>query len=442
MARPTTHTMTLGQMAGRSQPHYVMWRETLNGERVTRRKFFTTEAEAEAYKAQQERLAATLAPPPPTSAPERPADADARVLTYRRFATRWLADIVARRKPATARSYTDLLTNHVYPTLGDTPVAQIGVDEVVGVITARAQAGVKWGTQKAVLRVISSSLRWAVRGKHLAVNPALGLIKDLKDDSGDYVDPEPNPLSATEFDAFITWLETGTVPGKPNRPVDGPKLRGGQLRQVGYPEWRDYFLTLGHTGMRRGEAAALKWSSVYVDDTDAPHLRLMANYSPSAKKAKPGSSGDGTLKTKHARDIDASEDVADALREAARTRRAEALRERRALKPYVFVTRSGARITPDCSTAERVFELGMAALGLTKRGHTIHDLRDTFATCHLIAGKPLLWVSHMLGHKKPSTTHDRYAKWLPATHAGGHALASSTFASRRGRGLGATAERP
>ena len=431
MARPTIHTMRVIYDADRKQPWGVRWRATVEGERATQHKFFATEAEAHAFKAQHEQLAATLAPPPaPAAANQVLPRAAADELTYRQFATDWVESVIKRRKPSTARSYRGVLATHIYPHLGDTPVKTIGVPEVVAVITARAQAGVKWGTQKAVLRVISTSLRWAVRQQLLDVNPALGLIMDLRDDSGEYVEPEPNPLTIEQAEAFLTWLQTGTVPGKVNRPVDGPKLRGGQLRQVGYPEYYPYFLGLVRTGMRRGEAAALKWTGLYLDSAK-PSARLTENYSPSLKAAKPTSTGDGALKTKKSkRELDLADDYADVLRELARTRQADAFKAKRRPSPYVNVTPSGARITSDSATAERVFERGMLALGLEAEGHTIHDLRDTFATSHLIKGSPLLWVSQMLGHKKPSTTHDRYARWVPTQHTGGHAFASSAFPSR------------
>lgn len=110
------------------------------------------------------------------------------------------------------------------------------------------------------------------------------------------------------------------------------------------------------------------------------------------------------------------------FRELARTRRADALKANRPLSPYVFVTTRGSRITSDNATAERVFERGTAALGLTAQGHTIHDCRDTFATIHIETGAGRLpWVSAQLGHKHISTTLNRYTKWVPQESSAGFA---------------------
>jgi hypothetical protein len=67
------------------------------------------------------------------------------------------------------------------------------------------------------------------------------------------------------------------------------------------------------------------------------------------------------------------------------------------------------------------FHRTMAALGIAWKKHTVHDLRDTFATLHLMSNTPLLWVSDMLGHARRSVTLDRYAKWIPQASAASYA---------------------
>jgi len=45
-------------------------------------------------------------------------------------------------------------------------------------------------------------------------------------------------------------------------------------------------------------------------------------------------------------------------------------------------------------------------------GH-VYDLRHTYASQLLAAGVPLTYVSAQLGHAKPTTTLQHYAKWIP-----------------------------
>jgi integrase len=434
--RPHTHGFTLRAEPGRAKPWGVHWRATLvTGARTRRAKFFATETDARAWIATIEAEATPAAPARPippkppvvTATPAPPGLTVAHrpgLLTFRTFAESWLETITPRRTPSTLRSYRQLMTNHVYPRLGGTRLGTIGPAEVTSVITDCARHGMSWGTQKAVVRVLSSCLRWAVRFQHLPLNPALGLIKDLAD--ANVIDPEPNPLTADQAEAFLGWLQTGIAPAR-DRAVDDPIERVGRRGRPreAYPEWHPYFLTLLRTGMRRGEAAALQWKTVYLEATP-PRARLERSYSPSAVAlAATRISGDVQLKTKRPHEIDLAPVVVAALGELARTRKAEALATRRPLSPYVFVTPRGARILSDSATAERVFARGMAALGIASADHTIHDLRDTFATLHLQQDPArLFWVSWMLGHRHTSTTLNRYTRWVPQT-AGAQSFAGA-----------------
>jgi integrase len=46
-------------------------------------------------------------------------------------------------------------------------------------------------------------------------------------------------------------------------------------------------------------------------------------------------------------------------------------------------------------------------------GHRMYDLRHTWATVMLSKGVPITYVADQLGHAKPSTTLQWYARWLP-----------------------------
>jgi len=423
MARPRSHRMTVGQVANdvRVATWYVRWRRTdVTGDRRPVTQWFLTEADAVAFKAKHEGHAAAL-PPPPALAPPPATGPTGDALaadpgSFHTFAERWLTTIVARKKAATRRSYRGLLETHVYATLGAVPLATIDAECIVGLIAARAAAGVAWGTQKAIIRVLSTCLRWAVRYKHLTHNPCLQLMKELRDDSlGEYEDPEPNPLTADQTRNFLAWLQTGQVPGHPARaPLE--RRRGGQPR-TSYPEWIPYFSTLFLTGMRRGEAAGWRWTSINLAGGRG---RLERNYSPSEAAVDAKGDGDVTLKGKRAHDIEIDPDLVPILEQWQRDQRTHSLATGRGKpSPYVFTTARGARVKSDSKTADRVFAAGMKAIGAEHEGHTIHNCRDTFATLHLIkdSGR-LVWVSWMLGHRQRSTTANRYAKWVPEWSSG------------------------
>jgi hypothetical protein len=51
-------------------------------------------------------------------------------------------------------------------------------------------------------------------------------------------------------------------------------------------------------------------------------------------------------------------------------------------------------------------------------GHRLYDLRHTCATAMLAKGAPITYVAAQLGHAKPTTTLQHYARWLPQASVG------------------------
>ena len=118
--------------------------------------------------------------------------------------------------------------------------------------------------------------------------------------------------------------------------------------------------------MRRGEAAALTWSTVYLDRTP-PRARLEKSYSPEAKAAETVPTGDVALKGKRPHDIDLGDELVEVLTALRQTQRAQALKAGRKLSPYVFVSPRGTRILSDSATAERVLPVGCRRSALSTR---------------------------------------------------------------------------
>jgi integrase len=73
------------------------------------------------------------------------------------------------------------------------------------------------------------------------------------------LDPEPNPFSREERDRFMRRVATHE------------------------DEWLEYFQFLFDVGVRVGEAAALKWANV---DLDQKVAKIEASYSPSDNRDK------------------------------------------------------------------------------------------------------------------------------------------------------------
>lgn len=434
MGRPASDRVTVCRVNNRRvKPWGLFWRaySEKTGKRERGQVYFETEADARAEAAKVEGHLAKLAAaqPPPLPALTK------RGVTVREHLEEWLASIVSRRKASTRESYTSVIRTHVLPVVGDLVLSPqtFGPHDIGRVITMMEARGLSWGYQQLALLVLSSSMYWAVQWGRLTMNPCTRLGRGLKPASA--VAPEPNPLTSAEMEAFLQFVQTGTLPDgyEPRRarlaenepmaarlPAPGEQRR--RLSATGYPHWYGYFLLLCHTGLRRNEATGLQWASVHLDEPQ-PYLVVEVTFSAAARRAaqrgqrKQPITGLVSPKTARSkRKVWLSAACVTMLRELARTRREVALRNGRPLSPWVFVGPvSGTRI--EGAVVDKIFRTVLQAIGLAESEprFTVHCLRDTFATRHLgLLKSPLAWVSAMLGHTKKSTTLDIYTKWVDA----------------------------
>jgi integrase len=165
-----------------------------------------------------------------------------------------------------------------------------------------------------------------------------------------------------------------------------------------------WVLMLG-TGLRRGEALALRW-----DDVDFGAGTLHVRRTMTTVRGQVVESGDG--KTDAAtRQIVLGDDLVDLLRRHHK-RQAE---QRLAAGPAwvdsdaIFVEVDGQAIHPN--KASTTFSRSVSAAGLPAIG--LHGLRHTHATMLLRAGVPIPAVAQRLGHANPSITLAVYAHALP-----------------------------
>jgi integrase len=151
------------------------------------------------------------------------------------------------------------------------------------------------------------------------------------------------------------------------------------------------------TGIRFGEARALKWSDV---DPESRTVRIQRSWSPNRGIHE-------YTKTKKWRDVDCNTD-----RLAAELEKREAwYKEKRKGKvpEWAFIGSKGRPL--DYRSINYRWHSLLEDAGVRDRG--MHCLRDTYASGKLSDGEPLLYVSEQLGHEKPSTTLKYYAKWIP-----------------------------
>lgn len=169
------------------------------------------------------------------------------------------------------------------------------------------------------------------------------------------------------------------------------------------PAWGAFWLFLGFTGLRIGEALALRWQDIVNDEA---HVRRSCGYVRGqgiiVKDLKSGAAR---------RDVPLTTDVQTALAAHRTWQRAERLR----LGPVwqdnglVFCREIGSY--HDTSTVSQMLRRDLARAGLP--AVTPHGLRHSFATNLLSRGAHIPDVARMLGHASPVTTMTSYAYCIP-----------------------------
>jgi len=162
-----------------------------------------------------------------------------QVQTFREYADTWITVTVpATCKESTHDDYGIILRKHILPRFGKIPIDQIKKSTVKTYLMGKFKSGLSKSTVGHLKSVLSGVLNLAVDDEAILVNPAQRLGKLFRKDE---VRTEINPLTKTELTLFLkTAIET-----KPDI----------------YP----LFLLLARTGIRIGEAIALKWDDFDFD---------------------------------------------------------------------------------------------------------------------------------------------------------------------------------
>jgi integrase len=177
-----------------------------------------------------------------------------------------------------------------------------------------------------------------------------------------------------------------------------------------HPAWT----LLAMTGMRRGEALALRWRNV---DLDAATLSVRRSAGVVRVKGEGASIAEGGTKSGKPRVIDLDASTVAILRAHRKASGGMALQLARD-DALVFADQEGRHLHPERFT--RSFQddvarcrkaIGEDALPVIR----LHDLRHTHATLLLAKGVPVKVVSERLGHASPTITFQVYAHVLPAS---------------------------
>lgn len=302
-----------------------------------------------------------------------------------------LRDWLATYKPTLARSTestaSGLIENHLAPFFGHKDLRDLSMNDVLRFADLKLEADLSIAVVQNSLSLLRRVINLHVEAGLLPRNPIPKIGKMISDVADRYEAEarQPDAWSQQELEIILRVAHDG----------HGPKHRGRE--PWSYPA----LLFLAHTGARRGEALALRWEDVDFSRSEITIRRALVRgheKKPKGRRSK-------------ARIVPISSLLESTLRELSEGRRK---REGAWSDPgYVFLSPEGRRL--DERNFNRAWErVRRVATELGVRPLRLHDLRHTFASLALSAGKPLPWVSKILGHRRISTTADVYSHAMPS----------------------------
>jgi integrase len=299
-------------------------------------------------------------------------------VTFGEYAEKWLDAAKGSLAVKTHANYRQLLGLYILPTLAQCRLTDLTWSAVKSLVTGKQQEGLSANTVRLIRAVVSTILTDAVEEGLICINPVLGQRRKRR--ASQMNGPEVRPFTWEQKEVFEAKVED--------------MERDGRLS----PAYAMLLHMYVKTGMRPGEGRALQ-----IGDLDIHGRRVRVERSATLKgRIK-------NTKTGETRWIDLSDGVIDKLKIYLTLRKAEAI-ARGEEATWLFPSKTGSLL--DESHVIRAFHRVLGAAGLPR--FRVYDLRHTYASLLLSSNVPLLYVSHQLGHTKPTITLKYYARWIPS----------------------------
>ncbi|WP_433270863.1 site-specific integrase [Actinosynnema sp. CS-041913] len=279
------------------------------------------------------------------------------------YLAEWLHDKASALKPTTIARYHDYVAKDLIPALGTIRLDALSHHHVTVFISDQLTAGRGPVTLRRCVATLSSALTDAVRQRRLPHNPARYALVPRP--------PKYEPACWTPGEAarFLRWCHDHNDP------------------------LADLFEVLIGTGLRKGEALALHWNDINLDN----HVLFVRYTLSNVNNTTPVFT---TPKTKTSRTwIGLSDRVVTALRNQS---------IRQPGRDLVFTRRDGHPLRHE-HVLHRFHSL-TAAAGLPRI--RVHDLRHFAATTMLNSRVPLAVISRAMRHSNLSTTTEVYGHLL------------------------------
>lgn len=302
-------------------------------------------------------------------------------MTVAEWVAVWQSDVLpaGKRKPSTVDTYERVARVHLVPGLGRLRLADVKPSHVTRLLLDLEAAGKGVQLRRTVLTVARLAFAAAVADGLLARSPA---EKVERPQAGDADRREARWWTAEQVRTILTAAE------------------GDRLHAL--------WLTLASTGMRRGEALALRWEDV---DLDALTVGVRGTVS----RVR----GSGLVVTspksrRSRRTLPIPRYLADVLRGQHTALKRERLAAGGAWRDegWVFPNELGGLMEP--RNVSRWFRQLVDSVGLDG---SLHTLRHSAASTLVAEGVPMRVVAEVLGHSNTRLTADTYAHVAEAVTA-------------------------
>ena len=287
------------------------------------------------------------------------------------FFAEWLAVQKTALKPRSYETKEYVVNKFIVPSLNYIQVGQITSRDIQAVIDELVKEKYSYSLIKKVYNVLHQRFNDAVTRRELPYSPVSGIQL-----------PKSNEIPVSD----IRWFEPEELQ-KILAEAEKTKPDGSPWFKQGYG-----IRFLAYTGMRVGEALALRW-----DDVDFDNMKIYINKNLVTTKES------GVI-IQNSPKTSASNRVIP-MSQSAKT----ALLKLKEVQPegseFIFSTSSRKHLNQ--RNLSRTFEKVQQNAGIEPLG-SLHSLRHTFATRLLSLGEDIKVVSKLLGHSDINITYNTY----------------------------------
>lgn len=294
--------------------------------------------------------------------------------TLEDYSKKWLEGYSRNvNKESTYESNRALLENHILPEFGSRRIDQIKRGEFKDFLLKKMESH-SVGTVKNIKACLSSIFNYARDDELLNANPLSHLKIFPKQDVKRGVDR----LTAEELTLFLGTAEKH------------------------FPKYYPFFLLLAKTGMRLGEAIALRWADIDFNG----HLIHVRQNIVRGRVTTP--------KSNQVRKVDVSDHLEEVLKVLKHQRKEEKLKYGWQEIPEPVFFNDNLNPYDINNLRKRIFFRLLDKAGLRKI--RIHDLRHGYASILLENGASPVYVKEQLGHHSIKITVDLYGHFIPGAN--------------------------